>query len=109
MRCACLKRTKWLFYLYCIGMLVLLFGVRLGTQGEMRWNLRPLDTIGRYLWVLRHSGNVRQRMYALANLGGNVLLLVPLGIFLPMLATDCRVWRKGTLWLLVILLAVLLP
>lgn len=106
MRCACLKKCKWLFCLYCIGMLVLLFGVRLGMQGQMRWNIRPLDTIGRYLWVLRHSGNARQRLFALVNLGGNVLLFIPLGFFLPMLATTCRGWWKGMLWLLLILLAV---
>lgn len=95
-----------LFWSYIAVLLVVLFGLRLGRQTEMRWNLRLLDTVGRYLRVLRRSTDARQRMYALANLWGNLLLFVPLGAFLPLLFSPFRRWWKALAGLLGILIAV---
>lgn len=83
------KAEKLLFALYGLMMLWLLLLRRIGGgAGEVQVNLQPMDTLRRYIWVLRHSGSVYQRRYAVANLVGNVSLFVPLGIFLP------RLFRK---------------
>lgn len=101
-----LRLFRALFWLYGGIMLLVLFGLRLGQQAPMRWNLCPFDTVRRYLWVLCHSGDARQRFYACANLGGNVLLFVPLGVFLPLLAAPLRVWWKALLAVFAILVLV---
>lgn len=98
--------TLALFGVYSGVMLLILFGLRLGQQTEMRWNLHLFDTLKRYLWVLRNSTDVRQRFFASVNLSGNVLLFVPLGIFLPMLFSPFRVWWKALLGTLAILLLI---
>lgn len=83
------KRTllKWLFVLYGLMMLWLLLFRRIGdnTAGA-GLNLQPLDTIKRYIWVLKHSRSPGQRQWAGANLFGNVLLFLPLGICSPLLS-----------------------
>lgn len=98
--------AAWLFVAYCLMMLWLLFLHRIGTgPGAWQFNLRPLDTVRRYLWVLRHSTDAAQRSNATANLFGNVALFVPLGIFLPMLFDGLRkLWRFGLLTVALILL-----
>ena len=79
--------AAWLFAAYCLMMLWLLFLHRIGTgPGAWQFNLEPLDTVRRYLWVLGHSVDAAQRSNAIANLFGNVALFVPLGIFLPLLS-----------------------
>lgn len=83
-------RTKILansaFFAYCLLMLWLLFGQRLGQgTGGYRWNLIPLDTVGRYLWVLSHSTDPVLLRHAVVNLAGNVIMFVPLGFFTPAL------------------------
>lgn len=100
------RRRFTLFWAYCGVMLLLLFGMRLGQQAQMRWNLRLFDTLRRYLWVLRYSEDARQRFVAYGNLGTNVLLFVPLGIFLPLLFSPFRVWWKALVYTFVILLLV---
>ena len=83
------NRKTWvwlLFGLYCVVMLWLLLFHRMGGEvSPWRYNLRPWDTVNRYLWVLRHSANSVQRRYAAANLVGNVALFIPFGWFLPAL------------------------
>lgn len=75
-----------LFLLYCLMMLWLLLLRRIPAgAGMVQLNLQPLDTIKRYLWVLRYSTEPIQRRYAVANLLGNVGLFLPLGMFLPIL------------------------
>lgn len=100
------KRTAALFALYCAGMLLLLFGMRLGTRGEMRWNLQPLDTVCRFLWVLRYSPDPEQRLVAFANLAGNVVLFVPLGGWLPVLFAPMRRWYGALSTILLVLMGV---
>ena len=101
-------RKRWillLFGLYCFGMLWLLFFHRIGREvSPWRYNLRPWDTVSRYLWVLKHSADPVQQFHAVANLAGNVILFLPLGLFLPALFIRLRAfWRFA----LVVLLAIL--
>ena len=100
-------RKRWilLFGLYCIGMLWLLFFQRIGGDvSPRRYNLHPLDTVSRYLWVLKYSLDPTQQFHAIANLAGNVILFLPLGIFLPMLFVRLRAfWRFALAALLAIL------
>lgn len=80
------RAIKYLFGLYCLMMLWLLLLRRIGVDpGNVGINLRPLDTVKRYLWVLHHSHSRSQIRYACANLLGNIVLLMPFGVFLPVL------------------------
>ena len=84
------------FLLYCTVMLWLLFGQRLGAPGEASLNLRPFETIRRFLWVLQNSHQLGMVTHAVINLAGNVVMFVPLGLLLP------AVWsslRRFWLWL----------
>ena len=84
---------RFCFVAYCFLMLWLLFGQRLGTEiytQEIadRVNLEPFATIGRY-WALLHKTNNQQLLrHAVINLAGNVIMFIPLGIFLP------GIWRR---------------
>lgn len=107
------KRILWaLFCLYCAVMLWLLFGREEATgdlshweQMQIRINLTPFHTISKQLrrlwrfhepWAVRHS---------VINLGGNVVLFVPLGIFLPLLYKPLRrLWRVMLVTALIIVL-----
>lgn len=94
-----MDRKKWsklLFAVYCVIMLWLLYGQRIGQTGtgsywqrlESQLVYTPFETIQRFLWVLRHSTNASQIRHAVVNLGGNVIMFVPLGFFVP-----C-IWQK---------------
>ena len=102
------RRKTWLwaaFAGYCALMLWLLYLQRIGGgPGPWQINLQPLDTVGRFLWVLRHSTDAAQRTNAAANLFGNVVLFAPLGVFLPMLR---RSWQPFWRFLLRIFLLIL--
>lgn len=88
------KAEKLLFVLYSLMMLWLLLLRRIGSgAGEVAVNLQPLDTLRRYLWVLRHSSSPYQRRWAVANLAGNLCLFVPLGVFLPRLFRKMEAFR----------------
>lgn len=96
------RKILWaMFCLYCAVMLWLLFGREIsagdGSYVENiagRFSIKPLHTILRQLrrcfdpsrpWLMRHSW---------INLGGNVVLFVPLGVFLPLLWASLRkLWR----------------
>ena len=103
-------RKRWillLFGLYCIGMLWLLFFQRIGGDvSPRRYNFHPLDTVSRYLWVLKYSLDPTQQFHAIANLAGNVILFLPLGIFLPMLFVRLRAFWRFVLAALLAILAV---
>lgn len=94
-----MNRKKWstvLFGIYAAWMIWLLFGQRMGQSSDAPYwerllanlNLRPLATVRSYLWVLQHSASQSQIRFAVINLGGNVIMFVPLGFFVP-----C-IWRK---------------
>lgn len=87
-------RKKWcvlLLWLYAAWMLWLLFGQRMGQPLDAPYferlqenlNLRPLQTVRSYLWVLRYSSRQAQIRFAVVNLVGNVVMFVPLGCLLP--------------------------
>ena len=112
-----MDRKKWsrlLFGLYCAIMLWLLFGQRLGYGHsvpywqELRGNLilEPLDTIRRFLWVLRHSTDVGQIRHAVVNLVGNVIMFVPLGFFVPILWKRTRKFGWHIMMMALIILVV---
>lgn len=85
--------SKILFGIYCLLMLWLLYGQRMGPGNggpywqELRGNLilEPFDTIRRFLWVLRHSSSRGMVTHAIVNLVGNVIMFVPLGFWAPIL------------------------
>ena len=86
-----IKKRIWpfLFGLYCALMLWLLFD-RTGYDAglpyaeQLKYNLLPFETIGRFLRLLGSSqGGLRT--HAFINLIGNVVMFIPLGFFLPKL------------------------
>lgn len=91
------KQLPWLLFgLYCLGMLYLLFFQRIGWHKDMaysQWlhqavNLVPFRTVtGFTQMAVRENTASGSALFRLAvkNLGGNVFLFVPFGIFLPML------------------------
>ena len=93
-----MKKLRVLFGAYCLVMLWLLFGQRMGTGFtedyadalRQRLNLMPFDTIGRFLWVLQHSHQRGLMLHAVINLAGNVVMFVPLGLLLPQLWKSMR-------------------
>lgn len=92
---------RLLFVVYGAAMLWLLFGQRIensifllqlpDTQPnemyksllEANTNLTPLYTIKLYLRVLRNSTDIALLRHAVINLVGNVVMFIPLGVFLP--------------------------
>ena len=102
------KHWRWiLFAAYCMVMLWLLLFHRMADETQpWRYNFRLWDTVDRYLWVLRYGTDPVQRRYAAANLFGNVVMFVPLGIFLHQLFAVLR--RFSRYFLLTVLLIVLL-
>lgn len=120
MRCVCWmnERRKIVlraaFVLYGILMLWLLFGQRYQGQlvipdpGQMleKMNLKPLHTIGNYLWVLEHSEDPGMRREATINLVGNVVMFVPLGYFLGALFVPFRRFWRVLLWSAVLICVV---
>lgn len=78
------------FFIYCLLMLWLLFGQRLGAQDYGGYtqqladnlNLEPLKTIRLYLWLLGKSDSAYLVRHAFINLVGNVVMFIPLGYLL---------------------------
>lgn len=98
--------SRFLFVLYCLAMLWLLFGQRLGqmntvVQQKMNINLTPFQTIRHYLYLLTTR---EYALHAIVNLFGNILLFVPPGYMLPKIWKKCRKF----LWTMVIMLFVIL-
>lgn len=75
------------FAAYCLMMLALLFH-RAGYEpdlayaDQLRWNLIPFHTIRLY-WRAFQSGSPSLRMISVINLGGNIIMFIPLGFLLP--------------------------
>lgn len=94
------KLHIWLFALYSAVMLWLLFHRESGTEGMEYWqqvsmnmNLMPFQTIGRYVRLLDSSRDYLVRL-AVINLFGNVIMFIPLGFFLPLVAAKLRrLWK----------------
>lgn len=92
------KRLRVVFFLYCAVMLWLLFfrssgwteGMAYEDQLRQNINLTPFLTIGNYWKVIYHRTNDAAMMHCVINLGGNVLLFIPIGVFLPRLYPKLR-------------------
>lgn len=91
-----LKKTAvWtLFLIYIAVMLVLLFFMRIGWDNGLSYaehfryqtNLVPMRTVIELIGHIR--GNTLYAELSVKNLIGNILLFVPIGIFLP------AIWKK---------------
>ena len=96
-----------LFFLYSCFMLYLLFHRPGGISGMDYWaqiranlNLEPFHTIRLFLRV---AGNPVYSSAAITNLGGNVILFIPLGLFLPRVFPRLqRFWRTALTTVLII-------
>ena len=92
------KRLKFFFYIYCAFMIWLLFfrsgewieGLSYEQQLRQNINLQPFFTIGNYWKVLCHRTNNQVLMHSIINLGGNIFLFIPIGVFLPRLYPKLR-------------------
>lgn len=90
-----------LFAVYCIAMAYLLFcreeapaGIPYADQLRLRLNLVPFRTLGLQLRLLTDFDRPWLVHHALINLSGNVVLFIPLGIFLPKLCQKGpRLWK----------------
>lgn len=107
------RKLLWLgFGLYTALMLWLLFGQRLGSlavtdyRTQLQWNLQPYATMRRFWWVVENSENSAALRHAVVNLAGNVVMFVPLGLFLPLLFVGCRRFWRFLLWVLLVIVLV---
>ena len=98
-----------LFLCYVLVMCEMLFG-RPSMQGADYWaqvrenlNLRPLYTVRMYLHLLQ-TNQPPGRVNAIMNLGVNVLLFTPIGLFFPVLFKKQR--RSGYFFLTVVVMIV---
>lgn len=109
------NRSKLLlfFRIYCVILLLLLFG-RFPEEIEStyreqimgRINLEPLESIRVYLLLLKRRAEGALFRYAAFNLFGNLLLLLPMGCFLPSLWKWFRKLHRVVLVFLPVLCAV---
>ena len=106
------KKIGWkvLFLVYAAVMLWLLFDREAGVYGPDYWqqvqqnmNLEPFHTIKLFWNVLDWE---EYRSLAVINLGGNIIMLIPLGFFLPVLWKSLQKWWKTWMMTLGIMLAV---
>jgi len=81
---------RLMFILYCITMAWLLFGQR--ADGTMtspdNLNIVPLRTIKLYVNIIAETADAQLLKHAFVNLVGNVVMFIPLGLFLP------SIWQK---------------
>jgi len=89
------RNIHLLFGAYCLLMLWLLFGREEAPAGLpysqqllMRLNVIPFRTLGRLLRLLTDTDRPWLIRFSVINLLGNVVLFIPLGIFLP------KLWKK---------------
>ena len=102
-----------IFYIYCIFVLLLLFGrqrmdlqLSYWQQLSANLNLIPFRSISVYLYLLIRQPNVNLLPYAWINFLGNLLLFLPLGFLLPCLSRRVRSWFRMQLTAFCLLLVV---
>ena len=96
-----------LFCAYSVFMLYLLFNRAGGIEGMDYWkqiranlNLEPFHTIRLFLKVLNKQAYTSA---AFINLGGNVIMFIPLGFFLPRVSPALqKFWRTMVATILII-------
>lgn len=86
------KALYTLFITYCVIMLLLLFarssryfGGSYIEQLKANLNLRPFETMRRFIYVIRHNSNPYMLKFAHLNLTGNIVAFIPFGFFMPSL------------------------
>lgn len=85
------KLIRTAFVLYLLIMLWLLFFQRIGGgETENYWetvggnvNFVPFETVGRFIRSMLNPRSDRAFFEAVKNLGGNVILFIPFGFFIP--------------------------
>lgn len=100
--------ARALFFAYCLWMLWLLYGQRLGFEHPENYseyiaqsiNLKPFRTIRNYWYVAFRTGDRQLLRHIVINLAGNVAMFIPLGFFLPL------IWQRfRKLWKLMLFTA----
>ena len=87
-----------LFAGYCIVMLWLLFGRTGYVEGtpyleQMKVNLVPLRTLKLFIRLLSHH-RPQLVLSATINLVGNIVMFIPLGVFLPLVSSKFqKLWK----------------
>ena len=100
------KKRIWavVFTIYCIAMVCLLFGreeapagIPYAEQIRLRLNPIPFRTLAHQLRLLTAADRPWLVRHALVNLLGNIVLFIPLGVFLPKLWTPLQQFWKTLL------------
>ena len=102
------------FLVYGLLMLYLLFGQRMGQiPAGTYWqhirsnvNLRPLETLWRFWWVLCNSTDSVALRHAVVNLAGNVVMFVPLGLLTPCIWVSMRKFWRHFLYMVLIIVSI---
>ena len=102
------------FLVYGLVMLYLLFGQRMGAAPDGTYwgmlranlNLKPMDTLRRFWWVLHNSTEPGLRNHAVVNLVGNVVMFVPLGLLTPCIWGKMRKFWVHFLCMLLIIVCI---
>ena len=103
------KLFQAVFSVYILLMLWLLFIRHRGIPAEDYWmqlsariNLVPFSSMGSMLRALWHNPHPDVLWTVVYNIGGNIVMFVPLGFFLRMLFPKCRgfLWCMGTVALI---------
>lgn len=109
-----IKIIKYLFVIYCIGLIFILFLSRRGNQFNLNVfskehftmiNLIPFKTILEFLE--RMSNSTINRNIVVVNLAANMLMFIPMGMALPILFSEKfnKLW-KTTLFVASLVLVV---
>ncbi len=85
------KLMKTAFAVYAVIMLWLLFGQRIGNAAPLgywetvreSYSVEPFMTIGNFFRSMLHPRSGEALFEAVKNLGGNVILFIPFGYFIP--------------------------
>lgn len=102
------------FLVYGLLMIYLLFGQRMGQLPVGTYwerirasvNLKPLDTLWRFCWVLSNSTDPAALQHAVVNLVGNVVMFVPLGYLTPCIWGKMQKFRWHFLYMVLIIVGI---
>ena len=118
----CGKRSGWedmrkimacLFFFYCVILAEILFLSRTpeASFGRLEYmlsysNVCPFGTVVRYISFFLKHRDLGSFCLALKNIGGNFILFMPMGFFLPVLFSHLRHFRKSLFAILQLVLLV---
>ncbi len=86
------------FLIYASILCLLLFcrslpvfnGISYKEMLETNYNLKPFSTVDYYIRILKHSADPYLIKNAVINLAGNVVMFIPLGLYLPFKFTKLK-------------------